>query len=119
MARPELQLPIDRAGPFALSVQIARGIAGHVRGRRLRAGERLPGTRELARTLGVHRNTVIAAYQELALEGWIVTHSARGTFVSSELPEPRPRAFAPSAAPGPAGPIDRAPYPLRKGPAPW
>jgi GntR family transcriptional regulator/MocR family aminotransferase len=94
MPRRDLHLPLEREDGSALFIQIAHAIADHVRHGRLRAGETLPGTRGLARTLGVHRNTVIAAYQELASEGWITTHRARGTFVSRELPDPTPRPFA-------------------------
>jgi GntR family transcriptional regulator/MocR family aminotransferase len=87
-------------GPVFL--QIARSIVADVRRGRLRAGDRLPGSRELAAQLAVHRNTVLAAYRELALEGWITTARAKGTFVSSALPDVVPRRFwtkrrAPSA----------------------
>src|SRR5262249_34490976 len=118
MPRRELQLPLDRKADVALVVQIARRIADHVRHGRLRAGERLPGSRHLARTLGVHRNTVVAAYHELQLEGWITSHPARGTFVSREMPEPAPRAFGPAVRGG-ALPHSRAPFSLRPGPDPW
>ena len=118
MARRDLHLPLDRKAGGALFLQIARRIAEHVRQGRLRAGDPLPGTRELARTLGVHRNTVIAAYRELASEGWISTHAARGTYVSRELPEPRPRAFS-RRTHAPARALERAPYALRAGPRPW
>jgi GntR family transcriptional regulator/MocR family aminotransferase len=118
MARRELHLPLDRAADTALFLQIARRIADHVRRGSLHAGEPLPGSRELARTLGVHRNTVIAAYRELASEGWITPHAARGTFVSRELPDPRPRPFAPPPR-ATAKARERAPYPLRAGPRPW
>ena len=52
------------------------------------AGERLPATRELAGSIGLNRNTISAAYAQLEAEGFIVTHSGRGTFV-------RPRAITP------------------------
>ena len=60
----------DRAGLPAF-LAIARTIAEDVRSGRLAPGSRLPGTRELAATLGVHRNTVIAAYRELSAEGFL------------------------------------------------
>ena len=117
MARRELSLPIDRACTTALVAQIAHGIAEHVRHGRLRAGQALPGTRGLARTLGVHRNTVIAAYAELVSEGWVTAHAARGTFVSPGLPTPRAFDGAkPRTAPRPRA---SAPYGLRPGPEPW
>ena len=46
-------------------------------------GERLPATRELAGTIGLNRNTISAAYAQLEAEGFIVTHSGRGTFVTA------------------------------------
>ncbi|HEY3501030.1 MAG TPA: PLP-dependent aminotransferase family protein, partial [Polyangiaceae bacterium] len=39
--------------------------------------------------LGVHRNTVLAAYAELAAEGWVVARPGGGTFVSELIPEAR------------------------------
>lgn len=74
-------------------MQIARAVAGDIRSGRLRKGERLPGTRTLADTLGVHRNTVLAAWAELAAEGWLETRRARGCFVSAALPEVGARRF--------------------------
>ncbi len=85
----------DADSPIFL--QVARAVADDIRAGRLKRGERLPGSRSLAEALGVHRNTVLAAYAELADEGWIETSQARGTFVSRDLPEKMPRAFAKEA----------------------
>src|SRR5215470_16018422 len=93
----DLVLPVERGDDSALFLQIARAIADHIRQGRLRPGDPIPGTRSLARSLGVHRNTVLAACHELAAEGWITTTHGRGTFVSTALPDPAPRAFAPTA----------------------
>jgi len=48
----------------------------------LPAGSRLPSSRFLARTLGVSRNTVLAAYELLDSEGLIVGRVGSGTRVS-------------------------------------
>jgi GntR family transcriptional regulator / MocR family aminotransferase len=91
----ELTLPIDRGDAAPVVAQIARAISAHIAAGRLRPGERLPGTRDLSRILSVHRNTVLAAYQELGAEGWVETSPSRGTFVSKEIPSAlRPRAAA-------------------------
>jgi GntR family transcriptional regulator / MocR family aminotransferase len=82
-----LALPIDRDAAASVVAQLARGISSHIVAGRLRPGERLPGTRDLARFLDVHRNTVLAAYNELGAEGWVETSPSRGTFVSREIPE--------------------------------
>lgn len=67
----------------AISADIARG--------RLRPGQRLPGQRTLATKLGVHRNTVVAAYGELVSQGWARTIAGSGTVVSESIPARRAR----------------------------
>jgi GntR family transcriptional regulator/MocR family aminotransferase len=86
-------------GTSPLFVRIARGVADDVRRHRLRAGEPLPGTRQLAESLGVNRNTVVAAYRELVAEGWVVARPGGGTFVADTMPDRPPRAFSCSARP--------------------
>jgi GntR family transcriptional regulator/MocR family aminotransferase len=110
----DLPLPLDRGGAAPLSAQIAQGVATRIRAGALRPGARVPSSRLLARVLEVHRNTVLAAYAELSAEGWIVTHPARGTFVSRELPVVAIRRLAPG--PRPAAP--RAGWELPPAPEP-
>jgi DNA-binding transcriptional MocR family regulator len=45
-------------------------------------GARLPAERQLARTLAVSRTTVVAAYDQLAAEGWLERRQGSGTRVS-------------------------------------
>lgn len=97
---------LDRQRGVPLFLQIARAITDDIRRGRLRPGDALPGTRTLARSLGVQRLTVVSAFDELVAEGWIATRPARGAFVSPELPDVRPRRFA-------AGAVQRAGVPER------
>jgi DNA-binding transcriptional MocR family regulator len=64
---------------------VYRQIAAHFRAEiaagRLGAGDRLPAIRELARSLGVNRDTVGLAYEELARDGVVESTVGRGTFV--------------------------------------
>ena len=69
-----------------LYVQIAEAISADVRRGVLRPGQALPGSRSLARDLGVHRNTVLAALRELEKQGFLMTEPARGTRISEQLP---------------------------------
>ena len=91
---PLFSVPLDRQGSDPLFLQISRAIIADVQGGRIRPGTRLPGTRTLADTLKVHRNTVLAAYEELESEGWVESTQARGTYISRALPEVKPQAFA-------------------------
>jgi GntR family transcriptional regulator / MocR family aminotransferase len=75
--------PRDRRPLF---VRIAAALAADITRGRLRPGQRLPGTRALAATLGVHRSTTVAAYAELSAQGWTVTRPAGATLVAEGLP---------------------------------
>jgi GntR family transcriptional regulator/MocR family aminotransferase len=52
---------------------------------RLKAGLRLPATRELAQALGLSRNTVVAAYDLLLSEGYVVARRGAGNYVADLL----------------------------------
>jgi GntR family transcriptional regulator/MocR family aminotransferase len=93
MARWEVTFALERRRGVPLFQQIARAVTNDIRRGRLRPGDALPGTRTLARALGVQRLTVVAAFDELVAEGWIVNQRARGAFVSDDLPDPTPRRF--------------------------
>ncbi|MBE8521035.1 PLP-dependent aminotransferase family protein [Amycolatopsis sp. H6(2020)] len=87
---------VSLAGRGDLSVRIYRQLRDAVLDGRLRAGERLPPTRELARRLAVSRNTVAVAYDRLTADGFLTGRVGAGTYVCAELPAPKPRK-APSA----------------------
>ncbi|HXG04290.1 MAG TPA: winged helix-turn-helix domain-containing protein, partial [Candidatus Binatia bacterium] len=77
-----MDFPLDRRG----AVPLARQIQGHlerlIREGVLAPGVKLPATRELARSLGVNRATVVLAYEELVAAGWARSHVGQGTFVA-------------------------------------
>jgi GntR family transcriptional regulator / MocR family aminotransferase len=75
------------AGSNATFVRIAASIVNDIRRGALGAGDKLPSTRGLADRLDVNRNTIVAAFDELAAEGWVVTRGSKGTFVCDEVPE--------------------------------
>jgi GntR family transcriptional regulator/MocR family aminotransferase len=64
-----------------LAAQIYRQLLDAMLDGRLRAGERLPATRELARQLEVSRNTVAVAYERLIAEGYLAGRVGAGTYV--------------------------------------
>jgi len=95
LGTPTLALLAADSPREALVSRVRRSIVSEVRRGRLRPGQVLPGSRPLAESLGVHRNTVLAAIRELESEGWITTVPAQGTFVSEDLPEQKRRLDVP------------------------
>ncbi|MCL1962010.1 MAG: PLP-dependent aminotransferase family protein [Desulfovibrionaceae bacterium] len=53
----------------------------------LEAGTQLPPSRQLARELGISRNTVIRAYEQLSAEGYVRGGVGSGTFVADTNPD--------------------------------
>lgn len=80
-------ITIDKSGDTAVYLQIANSIMHHIRMGVLRRGLQLPGSRELAVQLGVNRNTIKAALDELTAQGWIEALPRKGIFVSHDVPE--------------------------------
>lgn len=76
-------LPLDGDGP--LYDQIYRALRDAILLGRVVPGTRLPTTRALARELGVSRNTVVAAFEPLQAEGYVVSRVGAGTFVAPQL----------------------------------
>lgn len=80
---PDLLVPLRRDEPEPLRSQLERGLREAIRAGRLRAGERLPSTRELARALGVSRGMVVECFDQLQAEGYLVARAGAATRVSS------------------------------------
>ncbi len=89
-ARTEWQdlLPLDRKRPEPLYRQLSGRIRDAMLSGRLRPGDRLPSTRQLSLFLGVHRNTVVAAYRELEQIGLLRSTVGAGTFVLDQQVSP-------------------------------
>lgn len=84
-------ISIDKESKAAVYRQIALSIIDAIRNGTLKAGAPLPGSRELAKTLGVHRKTVIAAYEELNAQGWINIVPRKYVLVSEHIPLLKPK----------------------------
>lgn len=81
-----MDLHIDLQRRRDLAGQIYRGVRAAILDGRLRRGDRLPPTRELAQRLDVSRNTVAAAYEWLTAEGLVSGRVGAGSFVQGEPP---------------------------------
>lgn len=87
MLRPwKLEFEIDKNLDKAVYLQIADTIIADIRSGRLKTGDALPGSRNLATALKINRNTVVEAYQVLINEEWVISKERKGIFVSDQLP---------------------------------
>ena len=89
-------LDIDPSSGTALYVQIRNGIERLIRSGLMAPRSRLPPSRELAISLGVSRNTVTSAYDELEADGLVSSQVGRGTYVCADLPGRTPDGVAPA-----------------------
>ena len=74
-------------GEGILYQQLYEALRSAILAGELAAGTRLSSTRTLARELGVSRNTVLLAYEQLLAEGYTVGHTGSGTYVATSLPD--------------------------------
>ncbi|MGW6498690.1 MocR-like pyridoxine biosynthesis transcription factor PdxR [Nonomuraea angiospora] len=79
-----MDVHLSLEGRGDLAAQVYRQLLDAILDGRLRSGERLPPTRELARRLEISRNTVAVAYDRLVADGFLVGRAGAGTFVSGE-----------------------------------
>ncbi len=79
-------IELDRGHHQPLAAQLVQLLSLAIREGRLSPGQRLPSSRNLASQLAVHRNTVVAAFEELIAQGWLETSPASHTRVTSTLP---------------------------------
>ncbi|MDO3644765.1 MAG: PLP-dependent aminotransferase family protein [Mucilaginibacter sp.] len=91
MQFPKGLITIDKHSQVPVYLQIANCIISHIRRGTLKPSSALPGSRVLGEYLGVHRNTVVAAYDELYAQSWVDVYPRRGIFVAKNLPEVSPR----------------------------
>jgi len=87
---PPVPVHIERAGGEPLHHQVYRELVQLILAGRLRPGARLPSSRMLAGELGVARNTVLLALEQLMSEGYVDARHGSGTYVSQELPDSAP-----------------------------
>jgi len=110
---PELLVRLDRSASQPLRAQLEAALRDAIRAGRLRAGERLPSSRELAHALGVSRGMVQDCYGQLLAEGYLTSRTGSATRVadiSGQQPGGRPAAdpvvVSPASPPPPRQPAE-------------
>src|SRR6516225_8105174 len=88
----QMHLQLDNKGPK--HEQLARSLRQAIRSGQIQSGSKLPSTRMLSENLGLSRNTVLRAYEQLRIERLGVMREGSGTYVSDVAP-----AHGPAASP--------------------
>jgi GntR family transcriptional regulator/MocR family aminotransferase len=80
-------IPVDHQSAIPLHRQIYSAIRHAILSRQLLPETKLPSTRFLSTNLGISRNTVVNAFDQLFAEGYLATRQGSGTYVAQVLPE--------------------------------
>ena len=85
-----LTIPLKASSPTPLYRQLYSYLREEILTGRLASGDRLPSKRQLSGQLGISQNTVIAAYEQLVEEGYLLVKPQSGYYVCQldKLPEP-------------------------------
>jgi len=79
-------IQVDRNAPVTLYIQVCNSFISLITNGTLQPSDLLPSSRTLAELIGINRNTVKLAYEELISQGWAESMERKGVFVLSKLP---------------------------------
>lgn len=79
-------IKIDLRSNRSIYLQLADQLIRLIQMGTIPKSSKLPGSRKMAEMLSINRQTVIAAYEEVEHQGWIVSKASKGTFVRNDLP---------------------------------
>ncbi len=82
--RPEILL--NAQSPIPLYKQLYERLRRAILAGQLERGTRLPSTRRLSNELGISRTTVVLAYENLLVEGYLESRVGQGTVVAHDMP---------------------------------
>lgn len=90
-----MRLWVSKSSEVPIRVQLEAQIILGILSNDLKAGQRLPSTRELARRHKIHSNTVSAVYRQLASKGWVDYQRGSGVYVKTRGSEESPEGNLP------------------------
>lgn len=79
-------IQLNRTSSVSLYVQLSNSFINLITNGTLHPSDMLPSSRVLADLIGINRNTVKLAYEELISQGWADSVERKGIFVLSKLP---------------------------------
>jgi len=85
----ETLIYLDPESGLSLQTQIRQKLVDAILKGAYPRGSRLPSSRKMAQQLGVARNTVVLAYEQLIVEGYLESRERSGLFVNEPIRENR------------------------------
>ena len=76
---------LDASGSTNLQQQLMQKLISAIVSGYFAAGSKMPSSRKLAEQLGIARNTVVHAYQQLVDEGYLLSRERSGIYVNDQL----------------------------------
>jgi GntR family transcriptional regulator/MocR family aminotransferase len=83
----QIPLILDQTAEQSLTSQLVVQLRDAIKRGRIARGMKLPSSRRLAEQLGISRNTVVRAYEELCTEGYVEARPASCVAVAATLPD--------------------------------
>ncbi len=78
---------LDNDSPANLQQQLIQKLIQAIQNGHFACGSKMPSTRKLAEQLGIARNTVVNAYEQLIDEGYLISKERSGIYVAEDLYE--------------------------------
>ena len=92
-------IALDPGGATPLYQQLSDWFRRAIIEGRLRPGQRVPSSRNLAQELRISRIPVLGAYEQLCAEGYLETFTGAGTCVARSIPDARRKRFGAGTPP--------------------
>lgn len=75
-------LTIDRKQPTPITIQLTQQLREAILWGKIEAGQKMPPTRQLAKELGISRNSTVQVYEQLLAEGYLNSTVGSGTYAA-------------------------------------
>ncbi len=84
---PLVSIHLDSSSDTPMYKQLYTLIREAILSGRFKGGQKLPGTRTFSSELKISRNTVVQAFEQLMIEGYISGRIGAGTYITKEIPD--------------------------------
>ncbi len=86
-------IAVDRASAVPVFKQVANSLIELIKNGKIKPCYQLPASRDMALMLQLNRTTIVAAYEEMQVQGWLEVIKRKGNFVAQHLPVTSPKSF--------------------------